>query len=42
VATGQGSLRLTRVQEAGHAEETADRWLERRGFAPGDRLTGEA
>jgi UDP-4-amino-4-deoxy-L-arabinose formyltransferase/UDP-glucuronic acid dehydrogenase (UDP-4-keto-hexauronic acid decarboxylating) len=42
VATGQGTLRLTRVQQTGHAEETADRWLERRGLARGDRLTGEA
>jgi UDP-4-amino-4-deoxy-L-arabinose formyltransferase/UDP-glucuronic acid dehydrogenase (UDP-4-keto-hexauronic acid decarboxylating) len=40
VATGQGTLRLTRVQQAGHAEATADRWLEARGLAPGDRLTG--
>jgi len=42
VATGQGTLRLTRVQQAGHAEETADRWLEGRGLRPGDRLMGDA
>ena len=42
VATGQGTLRLTRVQQTGRAEETADRWLEARGLRAGDRLTGEA
>jgi UDP-4-amino-4-deoxy-L-arabinose formyltransferase/UDP-glucuronic acid dehydrogenase (UDP-4-keto-hexauronic acid decarboxylating) len=41
VATGQGTLRLTRVQQAGGPEEPADRWLEARGFARGDRLMGE-
>jgi methionyl-tRNA formyltransferase len=41
VATGQGALRLTRVQQAGLAEESADRWAEARGLGPGDRLTGE-
>jgi len=40
VATGQGTVRLTRVQQAGHAEATADRWLEARGLGPGHRLTG--
>jgi UDP-4-amino-4-deoxy-L-arabinose formyltransferase/UDP-glucuronic acid dehydrogenase (UDP-4-keto-hexauronic acid decarboxylating) len=40
VATGQGTLRLTRVQQAGHAEASADRWLEAQGLAPGHRLTG--
>jgi len=40
VATGQGTLWLTRVQQAGRAEETADRWAEARGLAPGDRLAG--
>lgn len=38
VATGEGTLRLTRVQQAGHAEEAADRWLGARGLACGDRL----
>jgi UDP-4-amino-4-deoxy-L-arabinose formyltransferase/UDP-glucuronic acid dehydrogenase (UDP-4-keto-hexauronic acid decarboxylating) len=38
VATGEGTVRLTRVQQVGQAEETADRWLEARGLACGDRL----
>jgi UDP-4-amino-4-deoxy-L-arabinose formyltransferase/UDP-glucuronic acid dehydrogenase (UDP-4-keto-hexauronic acid decarboxylating) len=38
VATGQGALRLTRVQEAGRAEWPADRWARARGVAPGHRL----
>jgi UDP-4-amino-4-deoxy-L-arabinose formyltransferase/UDP-glucuronic acid dehydrogenase (UDP-4-keto-hexauronic acid decarboxylating) len=40
VATGEGLLRLTRVQAAGGAEERADRWAVARGLTPGDRLMG--
>ena len=40
VATEQGALRLTRVQQAGHAEMPADRWARAHGFAPGNRLEG--
>jgi methionyl-tRNA formyltransferase len=38
VATGEGMLLLTRVQEAGRAAEPADRWAERRALRPGMRL----
>jgi UDP-4-amino-4-deoxy-L-arabinose formyltransferase/UDP-glucuronic acid dehydrogenase (UDP-4-keto-hexauronic acid decarboxylating) len=41
VATGRGTLTLTRVQQAGRAEELADRWAGAQGLGPGDRLTGE-
>jgi methionyl-tRNA formyltransferase len=42
VATGQGTLRLTRVQASGGREETADAWARARGLGPGDRVpTGE-
>lgn len=35
VAAGAGALRVTRVQEAGGAEEDADAWARRRGLAAG-------
>ena len=38
VATGEGALRLTRVQTAGGAELPADLWAEASGLRPGDRL----
>jgi methionyl-tRNA formyltransferase len=38
VATGEGTLRLTRIQQAGRHEETADRWATGRGLRPGDRM----
>lgn len=40
VATGQGVVRLTRVQQPGATEMPADRWAVARGFARGDRLDG--
>lgn len=40
VTTGEGLLRLTRIQAAGGAEERADRWVGIRGLTPGDRLIG--
>jgi UDP-4-amino-4-deoxy-L-arabinose formyltransferase/UDP-glucuronic acid dehydrogenase (UDP-4-keto-hexauronic acid decarboxylating) len=40
VTTGRGALTLTRVQQAGRAEELADRWAGAQGLGPGDRLTG--
>ena len=40
VATGQGALRLTRVQAAGRAEQPADLWARASGLRPGDRLAG--
>jgi len=39
VATGQGTLRLTRVQAAGRAEQPADVWAQALRLRPGDRLT---
>jgi methionyl-tRNA formyltransferase len=39
VATGEGALRLTRVQSEGAAEQAADAWALRRGLRPGVRLT---
>ena len=42
VATGDGNLRVTRVQAAGRSEETADAWARAHGVRPGDRVpTGE-
>ena len=41
VATGEGTLRLTRVQAAGRTEAAADAWVEEQRLGPGDRLTGE-
>ena len=42
VATGQGMVRLTRVQAAGCREEAAEAWARARGLQPGDRVpTGE-
>ena len=41
LTTGEGTLRLTRVQAAGRAEEAADAWAEERRLGPGDRLTGD-
>jgi UDP-4-amino-4-deoxy-L-arabinose formyltransferase/UDP-glucuronic acid dehydrogenase (UDP-4-keto-hexauronic acid decarboxylating) len=41
VATGDGLLRLTRVQPAAGTEDSSDRWAETCGFGPGDQLTGE-
>ena len=41
VATGQGSLRLLRVQSAGDLECSADAWARRRGLRTGDRVNGE-
>lgn len=38
VATADGALRLTRVQQAGDIEMPADRWARTRGIAPGARL----
>jgi len=38
VATGQGRLRLTRVQGSGRDEEAAERWARSLGLRPGDRL----
>jgi UDP-4-amino-4-deoxy-L-arabinose formyltransferase/UDP-glucuronic acid dehydrogenase (UDP-4-keto-hexauronic acid decarboxylating) len=35
VATGDGALHLTRIQDHGSAEELADRWALRRGLRPG-------
>jgi UDP-4-amino-4-deoxy-L-arabinose formyltransferase/UDP-glucuronic acid dehydrogenase (UDP-4-keto-hexauronic acid decarboxylating) len=40
IATGQGTLRLTRVQAAGHVEQPADLWAQTSGVRPGDRLAG--
>ena len=40
VATGQGTLRLTRVQGAGRSEEAADAWARALGLTPGDSLAG--
>jgi UDP-4-amino-4-deoxy-L-arabinose formyltransferase/UDP-glucuronic acid dehydrogenase (UDP-4-keto-hexauronic acid decarboxylating) len=39
VATGEGALRLTRVQSEGAAEQPADAWALGRGLRPGVRLT---
>ena len=41
VATGQGALRLTRIQPAGAVEQTAAGWARARGLGPGDSITGE-
>jgi len=42
VATGDGNLRVTRMQAAGRSEETADAWARAHGVRPGDRVpTGE-
>ena len=41
VATGEGALRLTRVQSSGHPEERADIWAHAHGLAPGARIGGE-
>ncbi len=38
IATGDGMLLLTRVQDAGGAEEPADEWAGRRRLAPGARI----
>jgi UDP-4-amino-4-deoxy-L-arabinose formyltransferase/UDP-glucuronic acid dehydrogenase (UDP-4-keto-hexauronic acid decarboxylating) len=38
VATGCGTLLLSRIQGAGVAEESADLWALRRGLRPGDRI----
>jgi methionyl-tRNA formyltransferase len=38
VATGLGTLRLTRVQAPGRAEQPADLWAQASGVHPGDRL----
>jgi UDP-4-amino-4-deoxy-L-arabinose formyltransferase/UDP-glucuronic acid dehydrogenase (UDP-4-keto-hexauronic acid decarboxylating) len=40
IATGQGTLRLTRVQAAGHVEQPADLWAQASGVRAGDRLAG--
>jgi UDP-4-amino-4-deoxy-L-arabinose formyltransferase/UDP-glucuronic acid dehydrogenase (UDP-4-keto-hexauronic acid decarboxylating) len=40
VATGQGTVRLTRVQAAGHPEEAAETWAQRRGLVRGARVIG--
>lgn len=42
VATGDGILRLVRVQVAGRAEETAEVWARRAGLRPGDALGEDA
>ena len=39
VATGQGSLRLLRVQSAGDPERSADAWARARGLRAGDRMS---
>jgi len=39
VATGEGALRLLRVQSGGAAEQPADAWALGRGLRPGVRLT---
>ena len=38
VATGQGMVRLTRVQAPGRREETAETWARAQGLRPGDRV----
>ena len=38
VATGQGMVRLTRVQAAGCREEAAEAWARARGLHPGDHV----
>lgn len=38
VATGRGRLLVRRLQEAGSPEEPAERWVGRRGLAPGQSL----
>ncbi len=40
VATGQGTLRLTRVQAAGRPEQAADAWAHALRLTQGDRLAG--
>ena len=42
VATGEGVLRLTRVQTAGEAEESAEVWARRHGVGPGAALPAAA
>jgi len=41
VATGQGNLRLLRVQPAGDLERSADAWALTRGLRAGDRIDSE-
>jgi UDP-4-amino-4-deoxy-L-arabinose formyltransferase/UDP-glucuronic acid dehydrogenase (UDP-4-keto-hexauronic acid decarboxylating) len=41
VATGQGTLRLFRVQPAGEAEQAGDAWARARGLGRGDRVNSE-
>jgi len=38
VATGQGLVRLTRVQASGRREESAETWARAQGLRPGDRV----
>jgi UDP-4-amino-4-deoxy-L-arabinose formyltransferase / UDP-glucuronic acid dehydrogenase (UDP-4-keto-hexauronic acid decarboxylating) len=38
VATGDGVLRLARVQAAGHEEQAAEAWARAQGIRPGDRV----
>jgi methionyl-tRNA formyltransferase len=38
VATGQGMVRLTRVQALGRGEEAAETWARAQGLRPGDRV----
>ena len=41
VATGHGTLRLTRVQAPGRREEAAETWARAHGLGPGDRIPTE-